>query len=165
MSLGLLLALGCAEQQEYPGKLTVWGHTGPDTDLVARIGYDVDNVEAGCVLKYFNGEAEWGPEPDAMGAYMLIFIEEAAASVETNPPPIPGIFESLHAKLYTGLEVVFPTDSDADRNALANYIIGTELKLNPSSPYSFVAEYATGEGGLTAVGDNQVWSIGGRIKF
>ena len=50
-------ACGCDEN-----RMTVWGLSGQDTDLIARVGIENDNTEVGAVVKYgVSSEIKLGP--------------------------------------------------------------------------------------------------------
>lgn len=145
--------------------LTIWGLTEGDSDstLEARIGWELENsFEPGIGVKYFTGDPEWGPEPDAVSAYLAYHVREIGLITDDTPDNAwEEILHSLKTRPYALLEVAVPVDGE-QRKPKLNYAIGTLFGNDPSFDTAFVVEWIVGD--LAGEYDHAI-RIGGRFRF
>ena len=154
----LLVAAGCQENQ----KMTVWGISGQGMDLVGRVGIQKNNAEGGAVLKYAAGDIG-DVEPDVVGGY-LIFFPTYDITVNDTPEssPLKDFFDALHARPYSGLEIVTPIEGHTE--VRPNFIMGSLFTLDPLDNWGFVVEWMDGDGLVSQNGDSEVF-VGIRGQF
>jgi len=164
MIVGILLALIAAAGGCQNSNLTAWGLSGHAADLVGRVGIERDDAEAGVTVKYWSSNLDWGPSPDAAGAYFIYHLTQEI-TVEDTPEtsPIQDVLESLNARPYAGFEFVTPTGG-RHRTVDMNWILGTSFTADPDRRWAFVTEYTAGNGAVSGR-DNNVLSIGARGRF
>ncbi|MHC4566459.1 MAG: hypothetical protein ACYTE3_11935 [Planctomycetota bacterium] len=157
LCLVVFMVAGCNEN-----KMTTWWMTGQDTDLVGRVGYDLDGIEVGATGKWHpSSEIDWGPEPDAVGAYMIIEASwevRAEDTLEPAPPPV-GWLDDFEVVPYGGLELIDDIDNGNFSNVQPNWIAGVKYKLGLEGAAAIVVEYVDGD---QASGDV---FVGGMVRF
>jgi hypothetical protein len=143
--------VGCEEQQ-----MTVWGITGQDTDLTARVGVLENNVEIGATAKYgVASEIEFGPVPDRWGPYLLFHLTQVATIEDTpEPSPLQPFLEALHARPYAGVELV---TNDELNDVQPNWIAGSTFTLSEDGNIGLVVEYLDGD---SQSGDTHIGIVG-----
>ncbi len=157
MTMVLLVAVGCSENQ----KVTVWGLSGQDMQLQARLGVEKDNTEVGAVVKYsVADDIEFGPEPDIAGAYLIFHLTQEVTIEDTpDPSPLQPFLEALHARPYAGVELVGNVDRGNGGSIQPNWLFGTAFTLAEESNVALVVEYADGDQAPSDV------SLGLRARF
>ena len=148
------------------GDWTLWGLTGDGADHSAglRIGNVQDQIEFGFSANWWTMRPDWGPQPDAMGGYLIFHIDELVAVSDTDLPDA-GWEEFLHKFLgrpYVGVEALIPTQGD-QRTPKVNWLVGTLVSTSDDFKRSLVLEYSSGQG--VASDAEKLLKIGARIRF
>ena len=142
MMVSLLLA-GCGESQFGTTILT-----GQDTDLTTRVFVEQDGVAAGVVAKWTPAsEIEWGPEPDEIGAFIILEATwdiQATDTPDAAPAPISWL-ENLHVVPYVGMELVDDIDNGNFSNLQPNWIAGLKYTVSDDGNIAIVTEYVDGD--------------------
>jgi len=143
MVLSLVAIAGCEE-----GRMSAWALTSQDTDLIGRVGYDVDGIELGATAKWHPAdEIDWGPEPQAVGAYCIVEATWDVQATDTEPRAFAPVswLENLHATPYVGIEVIDDCDNDNLSNLQPNWIVGTKFRVKPDGKSAIIVEYVDGD--------------------
>ena len=143
--LGLLVVALCGCDGGQIGTTVL---TGQDTDMVARVGLEKDGISGGIVAKWTpSSEMEWGPEPDQIGAFVILeatWDVQATDTPDVAPAPITWL-EELHMIPYVGLELIDDCDNDNFGNLQPNWIVGAKYMVNPDGNMAIVTEYVVSD--------------------
>jgi len=159
----LVLLVAATVQAADPNDgISVWGTTtdAADSAIGAYLGLVRNNVEIGGVVKWDTREP-WNQDVDMAGAYLMFHIP-IVLKAESPNPAWDEWAGYLCAKPVIGVEGLIPT-SGRDRSVDVNWLVGTLISLDPQWKTSLAVLYTTGQ--ATGNGDDDILSIGARIKF
>lgn len=164
--VAILLMAATAHAADPNEGLALWGLSADNADSLMefRIGWEYERIEPGIGLKWFTGNPQWGPEPDAIAGYVAYHVNEFI--VIDDPEPDNLLEEFLHqftARPYTLIEWALPIQGEG-RQIRTNFAVGTSFSNDPQFKWAFVTEYIVGDGVVTAEDDWAV-KLGVRWRF
>lgn len=153
MCLTIWLVAGCAEGN----KITAWGLSGQDADMIGRLGVmmpEMEELEAGGVIKYWSADLEGEYTPVIGGVYLIRhFTIEARIEDKPERGPLGPILEGLALRPYAGIEVVCPWKGD-EHDPRWNVIAGTLFSADPDYKWAIVIEGVAGDGYISSEDDS-----------